>query len=238
MPHTSKGVRTFGSELYQSYPIATGASIAFGAALVFDSVTAGAETVTPAKSGQSILGFADKRMWLPKGGYDHFYTYGVDGLIPIVSKRAYALVVPNGANVNIDAGDYLEIAALGSNPTAGHGLLEEAGTTTGTTFTDDTVAQAEESVTMGSGAYKVPANDVAIGATTITMGTGDIATMDLDEGDLILLEDITGDLQVNAVAGLTSTVITLVKPSTVALSHSANDLVTKIFQCKVRTGKF
>jgi hypothetical protein len=86
---------------------------------------------------------------------------------------------------------------------------------------------------MGSKSYKVPASDVAVGDTQITMTAGHISTMGLEVGDYILLEDITAELQVNKVASLTSTVIGLVMPSTVSLVHNDSDLVTRLYQCPV-----
>ena len=58
--------------------------------------------------------------------------------------------------------------------------------------------------------------------------------MGLTKGDLILLEDDNGNLQVNAVYDLTATLITLLFPSTVALGDVSNDKYSKIYQCLMR----
>lgn len=224
-----------GSEQWDSFIGASNVSIPHGAAVCFGTKTQGAETVTPATAQTSILGFVDgPRGYVPRGGYDSFY---LNEMINIIYKRANALVVANGAAVNIDAEDYLEVAAL-ANGAVAHGILEEAGAARGDLFTDAVVARALEGVTIGGDSYKVPASNVSIGDATATMTAGDITLLDLEEGDLILLEDLNGSLQVNKVAELTSTVITFAKPSTVALTTVDSDLITKIYQCRVEVGKF
>lgn len=227
----TRDIRTTNSKSVGSWPAAS--AIVFGAAIAGSTLTQDAETVAPATAQTSILGLADKRKFVPKGGYDGRYEQYDP--VPVVGEEGMALVTPNGANVNIDFGDFLEVAALGDGSTSAHGILEEAGSNAGTVFTIATVAKALEAVTMGSGKYKVPASDVAVGATSITMTDGDpITNMGLSAGDFILLEDLDGACQVNKVAAVTATVITLAWPSTVALTVSDNDLVTRLFPCKVK----
>lgn len=222
-------IRVPGSETLDSYPAA--GTIAFGQVLTFSATTVGAETVRAANdSSANILGLADKRNFVPKGHYDGFYSQYE--MVPIVTKRGYALCTANAGDVNIDIGDYLEMAALGGG-SGYHGLLEEAGATAGTTYTDASIAQALESVTMGGDSDQIPATDVAVGDTSITMSAGAIADMGLTVGDYILLEDITDDLQVNKVASLTSTVIGLVIPSTATLVNGDSDLVHRLYPVKV-----
>jgi hypothetical protein len=216
-----------------NYPAAS--RIPIGAAVAFSSATAGAETVAAAEAETSILGFAGNREFVPKGAYDGFLeTYEP---VDIVDGYANALVMPNGTDTNIDIGDFLEIAVLGDGTPGPHGLLEEAGSSAGTVFTIATVAKALETVTMGSKSYKIPAASVAVGDTTITMTAGHIATMGIKVGDYIYLEDITGAGQLNRVAGLTSTVITLEVPSTVVLTYTDSDLVTRCYPCLVKVVK-
>lgn len=223
-----------GSQWYVSYPAAS--RIPVGGVVALSATTAGAETVAAAQAETSILGIADNRPeGLTKGKYDGFFEQYEQ--VPIVDGVGYALVMPNGSDVNVDIGDFLEVAVLGDGTPGNHGLLEEAGSTTGTTFTVATVAKALQSVTMGSKSYKIPASDVAVGDTTVTMAAGEIATMGIAVGDYICLEDITGNCQTNRVAGLTSTIITLEIPSTVVLENSANDLVTRCYPVLVKLVK-
>lgn len=216
-----------------SYPAAS--VVAFGAAVVASGTTAGAETIKSATSETSILGFAGKRKFVRRGGYDGFYATYED--VPIIAEYARCLVTPNGANVNIDMGDFLEVAALGDGSTSTHGLLEEAGSNAGGTFTVATVAKALQSVTMGSDSYKVPASDVSVGDASITMTSGDPTTMGLTVGDYILLENLNGACQVNKVASVAAASIGLVMPSTVALVNGDSDLVTRLYPCFVRMVK-
>lgn len=223
-----------GSQWYVSYPAAS--RIPVGGVVALSSTTAGAETVAAAQAENSILGIADNRPeGLTKGKYDGFFEQYES--VPIVDGVGYALVMPNGSDVNVDIGDFLEVAVLGDGTPGYHGLLEEAGSTTGTTFTVATVAKALQSVTMGSKSYKIPASDVAIGDTTVTMTSGEIATMGIAVGDYICLEDLNGNCQTNRVAGLTSTVITLEIPSTVALANGDSDLVTRCYPVLVKLVK-
>lgn len=223
-----------GSQWYVSYPAAS--RIPVGGVVVLSATTAGAETVAAAQAETSILGICDNRPeGLTKGKYDGFFE--IYEQVPIVDGVGYALAMPNGSDVNVDIGDFLEVAVLGDGTPGNHGLLEEAGSTAGTTFTVATVAKALQSVTMGSGSYKIPASDVAVGDTTVTMTAGEIATMGIAVGDYICLEDITGNCQTNRVAGLTSTIITLEIPSTVVLENSASDLVTRCYPVLVKLVK-
>jgi len=223
-----------GSQWYVSYPAAS--RIPVGGVVALSSATAGSETVAAAQAENAIIGIADNRPeGLTKGKYDGFFEQYEQ--VPIVDGVGYALAMPNGSDVNVDIGDFLEVAVLGDGTPGNHGLLEEAGSTTGTTFTVATVAKALQSVTMGSKSYKIPASDVAVGDTTVTMAAGEIATMGIAVGDYICLEDLNGACQTNRVASLTSTVITLEIPSTVALVSNDSDLVTRCYPCLVKLVK-
>lgn len=229
----TKRVTTTGSKQIVSYP--AGAYIPFGAAVVPTTATEDGEIIKGAQAETSILGLAGVREFLPLGGYDGFWKQYEP--VDIIDEYGYALVVPNGSDTNINAGDFLEVAVLGDGTPGYHGLLEEAGSSAGGTFTTSTVAKALEGVTMGSKSYKIPASDVSIGDETITMTAGEIATMGISIGDYICLEDLNGNCQVNKVAALTSTVISLVMPSTVALANADSDLVTRVYHCLVKLVK-
>jgi hypothetical protein len=232
VPHR---VRIEGSRVIGSYPAEV--RTPFGAAVYASTVTGGAEQVAPAAipAVGSIMGFADKREFTPKGSYDGFYEIGE--MVPIVKDYACALITQNGGAVNIDNGDWLEVAALGdSSADCYHGVLEEAGSAAGTQFTTDSVAQAIQSVTMTT-SYFVPHTAVVAGETHIHMGTGDITSMSLTAGDYILLEDTASTLgtQVNKVASIDSTglIINLVVPAAFALATD-HDLVSRLYHCNVR----
>jgi len=75
---------------------------------------------------------------------------------------------------------------------------------------------------------------VAIGDSAITFTAQNLALLNLSEGDYIVLEDVNGNAMLNRVKSLTSTVITLELPSTVALTVADSDLVYKVFQVKAR----
>ncbi len=199
----------------------------YGAVVV--KTAAGKAAAVKAATETGILGVVvnDAVEHTPYGG---FYNAGESmSIIPFGPCRVW--VVPNGADIDIEAGDYLEVADLGSGSQTGrHGILEEAGNAAGGTRTATSVARALEDVTMGNESYKVPASNVAVGDTTITMTAGDITTMGLTRGDYILMEDLNGNLMVNKVQKLTPTLIYLEIPSTVALTVADGDLVTKMHQ--------
>jgi len=89
--------------------------------------------------------------------------------------------------------------------------------------------KAVESKTMGSDTYQTPDN-VAVGDAVLTFSSAEVTALNLSDGDYILIEDLSADLQVNRRKSSTSTVVTLEKASTVALTASDSDLVTKLFQ--------
>lgn len=231
MAVTRRVERTGVSDYIVSYPAAS--RIACGAAVVLSSATAGSETVKAGVNENAIIGLAGNRPeGLTKGKYDGFFEQYEQ--VPIIDNVGYALVSPNGSNTNIDLGDFLDVGAFGSGSTYTHGVLEEQGSTTGTTFAVTCVAKALQSVTMGSSSYKIPASDVAVGDTSITMTSGEPTTMGITVGDYIMLEDLNDDVQINKVASVSATTIGLVIPSTVTLVNSDNDLVTRLYPCLVK----
>lgn len=212
-----------------------GALVAFGAALIRTAagVAKGANTADE----DAIIGFAvqpDDNVALD---YDGFYsnsgklTSQPDSMRVAREGEIVALVIAT-SDVNIVDGDYLEVASVGGSNPGYHGVLQEAGSSAGGTKTTHACAKARQDITMGDESYAVPASNVAIGDSTITMSSGAISTMGLSEGDYIMLRDINGSCQVNKVKSLSSTVITLQFPSTVALTVSDSDLVNKLFQCR------
>lgn len=217
-------------------PFAAGDTIGFGCALIRSA----ARTVkgSMADNADNIIAFSVQ----PQDGIvldkDAFYqasnNAGKPDIVRAVRAGAVinALVIPNANNISIVDGDYLECAVLGDG-SCYLGVLEEAGSTAGETRTTTTKAQALEDCSMTSSAYKSPSGNVAVGESTITFLAANLALLDLHEGDYIILEDLNGDAQLNRVKSLTSTVITLELPSTVALTAGNSDLVHKVFQVKV-----
>lgn len=228
-----KKVMMEGSRIIGSWIAAS--RIPFGAAVTLNTrAVAGGGTIKAAEAAASgVLGFANARTWTPKGHYEGFYEAGE--LVEVVAGAAVALVQANGADYTIDLGDYLEIATLGDGTPGPHGTLEEAGSHAGGQFTVDSVAQSLESVDQGDESYFSPHSAVTAGDTTITMGTSDISTMGIEKGSYIILEDTGASLgvQVNRVAAVTSTVITLEIPAAFALGTD-HDLVTRLDHVKVR----
>lgn len=200
--------------------------IPFGSAVVKSASGTIAAAITA--NDNDIIGFA-------KGDeLEHTVAgfYGQYDPVPVIvgGGRVNAWVIANGTDVNIIAGDFLDVAALGSTPTGPHGLLEESGNVTGGTRVTSSVAKAVESKTMGSASYKIPASDVAIADTTVTFSSANLTLLSLVDGDYFLMEDLSGNLQVNRQNSATSTVITLEKASTIAMVATDSDLVTKMFQ--------
>jgi hypothetical protein len=123
-------------------------------------------------------------------------------------------------DTSIEAGDYLELAVLGSSNTLPVGVFMEAvaGTPAGTVRTTATLARAMEDKTLTSALKWVKTEagkSVAIGATTITLTTTKTALFTV--GDYILLEDLNGEVQINRVKSKSGAVLTLEIASTVAL---------------------
>ncbi len=218
-------------------PFAAGDMIGFGVALIRSS----AKTVkgTMADNEDAVVGFsvqpADGVVLDKDGFYQATNNAGKPDVVRVARPGSIinALVIAK-ANTSIVDGDYLEAAPLG-DASCYIGVLNEAGSNAGDAKTLTTLAQALEDCSITSSSYKTPAEDVAVGASTITFSSADLALLDLEEGDYIILEDVNGDAQLNRVKSLTETVVTLELPSTVALTALNSDLVYKVFQVKVRT---
>jgi hypothetical protein len=217
-------------------PFVAGGTIPFGAALL--RTAARTFKGTKDDNDMTVAGFSVQ----PANGvvldYDGFYVASNKAGVPDVGRMARkgaiinALVIcESSSNVSIVDGDYLEAAAIGDGGSY-IGVLQEAGSTAGEDRTLNSIAQALEDCTMTNSSYKIPASDVAIGDGTITMTSGEIATMGLTEGDYILLVDGNGAASWNRVKSLTSTVITLEFPAASALVNGDSDLVYRVFQVK------
>lgn len=215
---------------------AAGDNVGFGVALIRSA----ARTVKGTKDDNSggVIGFSVQPVNGVTLDYDGFYVASNKSAVPDVVRVARggakinALVIAK-ANTSIQDGDFLECAPLG-NASCYLGVLNEAGSNAGETNLTTAVAQALEECTITSASYKIPAQDVAIGATTITFSSANLTLLNLKEGDYIVLEDLNGSAMLNRVKSLTSTVITLELPSTVALVANDSDLVYKVFQVKAR----
>ena len=157
---------------------------------------------------------------------DGFYSQ-YDAVPIITAGRCRVWVTPNNTTAaDIKAGDYLDLAVLGSGNTLPVGVFEESGAQAGQTRLTSSLMKAVEDIDLVD---NVVPSAVSVGDTTVTLSSANMTTLDLSVGDYILLEDITGNVQVNRVKSKTSTVITLQIASTVALDGST-DLVHKLVQ--------
>ncbi len=208
--------------------------ILFGSVVVISSVGAKTCKMVGKSTETNILGVADFSQVQKR--VDSFYSpedgTGLIEKVPILPGGSYCRfwATPNGANVNVDPGDYFQVADLGSSPTGTHGMLELVPVSgqipAGKTKTATSIAQALESILMGSNTYKVPAADVNIGDATVTMTSGDVSKMGLRGGDPIIMENLNGDVRINRVRKIASNVITLQFPSEVDLVATDSDLIT------------
>jgi hypothetical protein len=215
-------------------PFAASANVGFGVALIRTAARTCSGTL--ADNALNIIGFsvqpADNVVLDEDGFYQAVNKAGVPDIVRVARRGSIinALVITK-ANTSIIDGDYLEAAPLGDASNA-IGVLNEAGNNAGQTKIIGACAQALEDCTLTNASYQVPAVGVAVGDSTITFLAATLALLDLKEGDYVVLEDANGDAQLNRVKSLTSTVVTLQLPSTVALTVADGDLVYKVFQIK------
>lgn len=217
-------------------PYVAGDMIGFGVALIRSAARTCKGTM--ADNEDAVIGFSVQ----PQDGVvldkDAFYqasnNAGKPDVVRVARKGSLinALVIAK-ANTSIVDGDYLEAAPLG-DASCYIGVLNEAGSNAGEDNVLTALAKAMEDCAITNASYKQPTGNVAVGASTITLSSGDMTLLDLEEGDYIVLEDVNGDAQLNRVKSLTSTVITLELPSTVALAANT-DYVYKVFQIKALT---
>nr|QNO41552.1 hypothetical protein MPGNBCFJ_00016 [Methanosarcinales archaeon ANME-2c ERB4]QNO42066.1 hypothetical protein NIICAKKE_00016 [Methanosarcinales archaeon ANME-2c ERB4]QNO42287.1 hypothetical protein OEDCDHIP_00004 [Methanosarcinales archaeon ANME-2c ERB4]QNO42442.1 hypothetical protein ADMFNEEM_00008 [Methanosarcinales archaeon ANME-2c ERB4]QNO42686.1 hypothetical protein GKPKHNMI_00008 [Methanosarcinales archaeon ANME-2c ERB4] len=162
---------------------------------------------------------------------DGFYSQ-YDPVPLVTAGRTRVWVTPNNSTAAaIKADDYLDLAVLstGTN-TLPVGVFEESGSQAGETRLTSSLARALEDADLVD--CVVPDN-VAVGDTTVTLSSAEMTTLDLSDGDYILLNDLNGNTQVNRVVSTTTTVITLQIAANVALTAADSDLVHKLTQCGV-----
>jgi len=201
--------------------------IPFGAAVVRSA----AGTIKIADTADANpIGFAleDESEHLYDGFYEAYEP------VPVALEGTVNALVAFITDADMVEGDFLEVGDFSSGGTDGAGVLAEAGAAAGETKTTTTTGQALEAGDFGAAFYQIPASNVAVGATTITMSAGVVASMGLSIGDFILMADIDGGLQPNRIVDLTATVITLEIPALVALTTANNDLVYRIWQKEIQ----
>lgn len=217
-------------------PFAAGAVVGFGVALIRSAAKTCKGTM--ADNEDAVIGFSvqpqDGVVLDQDGFYQPSNNAGNPDVVRVARKgsKINVLVIAK-ANTSIVDGDYLEAAPLG-DASCHIGVLNEAGSNAGEDNVLTALAKAQEDCTITSSSYKQPSSNVAVGDKTITFSSADLALLDLEEGDYIVLEDVNGDAQLNRVKSKTSTVVTLQLASTVALAANT-DYVYKVFQIKALT---
>jgi len=202
--------------------------IAFGAAVM--RYSAGTVKSTRALTDANILGIAGDDM--VGKTVDGFYSK-YDPVPIITGGRARVWVTPNHTTAeDVVAGDYLEIADIGGTNTTPVGVFQEmdgeGGSGTGDARQVESLARALEDVDLLD--IEPVASDVAVGDTEVTLSSANMTNLDLDDGDYILLEDISDQCMINRVASTTATVITLQIASTVAMLSGQSDPIHKLAQ--------
>ena len=178
----------------------------------------------------NLLGIADWDM--VEQTIDGFYSQ-YDPIPLITAGKARVWVTPNHTTAaDIIAGDYFDLADLGSSNTLPVGVFEESGSKAGQTKVATSLARALEDADLLDA--EVVAADVTAGDTTVTMTASGLIDH-LSIGDYILLEDITAEVEINRVLTIDSTTqITLVKAATASLVNGDSDLIHKLTQCEVQ----
>ncbi|AJP62053.1 hypothetical protein [ANMV-1 virus] len=203
--HAAGGVIAFGAAVYRT-----------GAGIVKGCLCTAAST---AFMGIAVDDMIEKTI-------DGFYSQYDE--VPLAEiGRCRVWVTPDDDDTSIEAGDYLELAVLGSGNTLPVGVFMEAvaGTPAGTVRTTATLARAMEDVTLTSALKWVKTESgksVSVGDTTITLTTTKTALFTV--GDYILLEDLNGEVQINRVKSKSGAVLTLEIASTVALTGDTDYL--------------
>lgn len=216
--------------------MAAGDVIGFGVALIRSAARTAKGTKDDNSGG--VIGFsvqpANGVVLDRDGAYQASNSSGVPDVVRVArgGAKINALVIAK-ANTSIQDGDFLECAPLG-DASCYIGVLNEAGSNAGEANLTTARAQALEDCTITSDSYKSPSASLAVGESTITFSSANLALLNLKEGDYIALEDLNGAASLNRVKSLTSTVITLQWPATSKLVHTDSDLVYKVFQVKAR----
>ena len=208
--------------------MAAGGVIAFGAAC-YRSAAGIVKGSLSTGTLYNLLGIADWDM-VEKTVDGFFSQYDP---VPLISAGvARVWVTPNNTTaVDIIAGDYLDLADLGSSNTLPVGVFEESGSQAGQTKVATSLAKALEDADLID--EEVVAADVAVGDTTVTMtASGLIDSLAVD--DYIVLEDVGAEVEINMVKSIDSaTQISLVKAATASIVNGDSDLIHKLTQCKV-----
>ena len=206
--------------------MAAASKIAFGAAVAYAAAGTVKATIAIAIS-DNLLGIAD---WdAVEKDEDGFYSQY--DIVPIISAgRCRVWVTSNeAAKEDILAGDYLEIADLGSTNTLTVGALQqmgaESGTCTGAVREATSIARALEDVTL------TDIEPATLSGKTLTLLAADIVLLGLAVGDYVVLEDANAEAEINRVAALpsTTTVTLQFTPNTI----TAVDTLHKLHQVEV-----
>ena len=208
--------------------MAAGGVIAFGAAVYRTGAKiVGGCLCTAAASNMIGVAVDD----LVEKTVDGFYAQ-YDSVPLVTAGRCRVWVTPNNTTaVDLNAGENLELAVLGTSNTLPVGVFEAAGSAAPTVRTTVTMARLMEDIDLLDA--EVVAADVAVGATTVTMTASGLID-DLAVGDYILLEDIGAEVEINRVKSIDSTTqITLMKAATASLVNGDSDLVHKLTQAEV-----
>jgi len=207
--------------------LAAAAKIAFGAAIMR---SASGTLKAPSALVDNIVGVADGD--LVEKTEDGFYSQY--DMVPGIAAGIVRLWVTsnNLAKEDIEAGDYLELADVGSTnllPVGAFQQMTADGTESGAVRELGSLARALEDVTLTN--IEPVEADVAVGDTTVTMTAANMLLLGLAAGDYILLEDKTDQCMINRVKSVTATVITLQMASTVALTKlTQEDPIHKLHQ--------
>lgn len=209
--------------------MAAASTIAFGAACAYKAAGTVQATIDIAVS-QNLIGIADDDN-VEKTEPGFYSQYDAVPLITAGKFRAW--VTPNEVSAeDIVAGDYLEIADLGGTNALPVGVFQEmgaeSGTGTGGVREATSVARALEDMDLLN--IEPIGSALAVGDTTVTMDAAKMTSLDLSEGDYVLLEDHSGNCMINKVATVASTSFTVQIASTVAMASTTDDDVHKLAQ--------
>ena len=192
--------------------------IAFGAA-VYRSGINKVKGCLCTVAGTGMIGIAVDDM--VEKTIDGFYSQ-YDAVPLWTEGRGRVWVTPIAEDTSIEAGDFLELAVLGAGGNSlPVGVFTEAvsGSAAGEVRTTKSMAQALEDKILTTDLKYVAVesgHNVAINDTTIELTTGKTALF--TAGDYILLEDVTGNVQINRVKSKSGAVLTLEIASTVVLT--------------------
>ena len=200
---------------------AAGGVIAFGAA-VYRTAAKVVNGCLCTVAGTGMVGIAIDDMVVKT--IDGFYSQ-YDNVPLWTEGRGRVWVTPSEDDTSIEAGDFLELAVLGSSNTLPVGVFVEAvaDTPAGAERTTNSMAQALEDKTLSSALkWVLTVESVSIGDKTITLDATKAALFTV--GDYIILEDLDGNVMMNRVTAISGSVLTLAIASTVALTGTTDYL--------------